>query len=76
MQLKNFACLMLEHVASWFAGLLTLDGQAVSSSVSAHLYSVRESKLGRTHPDQFDEQLLFESPGEHSLYLFVLQAFA
>ncbi|KAL0023512.1 hypothetical protein WJX79_006039 [Trebouxia sp. C0005] len=42
-------------------GLLTLDSQAVCSSVSAHLYSVRESKLGRTQPHQFNEQLLFES---------------
>ncbi|KAL0022610.1 hypothetical protein WJX77_009755 [Trebouxia sp. C0004] len=45
-------------------GLLTLDNQAVSSSVSAHLYSVRESKLGRTHPHQFNEQLLFGSSDE------------
>jgi len=50
----------------FYAGLLTLDNQAVSSSVSAHLYSVRESKLGRTHPHQFNEQLLFESSGEHA----------
>ena len=46
------------------AGLLMLDDQTVSSSVSAYLYSVRESKLGRTHPHQFNEQLLFESSGE------------
>lgn len=49
-----------------YAGLLTLDSQAVCSSVSAHLYSVRESKLGRTQPHQFNEQLLFESSGEHA----------
>ena len=45
------------------AGLLTLDRQAVSSSVSAHLYQVRMTKLGHVVPHVFDEQLLFESPG-------------
>ena len=57
---------MTDALVVFFAGLLTLDNQAVSSSVSAHLYSVRESKLGRIHPHQFNEQLLFESSGEAS----------
>ena len=35
----------------------------MSSSVSAHLYQVRMTKLGHVVPHVFDEQLLFESPG-------------
>ena len=45
------------------AGLLTLDCLAVSSSVSAHLYQVRETKLGRVLPHIFNEEPLFDSPG-------------
>lgn len=47
-------------------GLLTLDSQAVSSSVSAHLYHVRMTKLGHVVPHVFDEELLFEPPGMHT----------
>ena len=48
------------------AGLLTLDCQAASSNVSAHLYSVRESKLGRAPAHTFKEQLLLDPPGKKS----------
>lgn len=40
-----------------------MDGQAISSSVSAHLYHVRMTKLGHVVPHVFDEELLFEPPG-------------
>lgn len=48
-------------------GLLSLDGLAVSSNVSAHLYQVMMTKLGRTLPHVFSEELLFESPGKNLL---------
>lgn len=46
-----------------------MDGQAVSSSVSAHQYQVRMTKLGHVVPQVFDEQLLFESPGTPLVFL-------
>ena len=38
----------------------------MSSSVSAHLYHVRMTKLGHVAPHVFDEDLLFEPPGIHT----------